>query len=148
MKPYDTDFMRFDADTNRYYITEAALVSHGIDLRGRLAASSVAAPEFIVNGLLSDTTDMLYAYIHQFNVDNEFQDKLIAEVPSMRKVIYSALLHQAVYVVKNGNLTLSIDDNERQKAIDMTAISELNRIIPELGVSILHQGRWNKCVTY
>ena len=38
--PYDNDFMIFDGVTGRGVITEKALLSRGVDIRARLAASS------------------------------------------------------------------------------------------------------------
>jgi hypothetical protein len=83
---------------------------------------------------------MIYDYIHDFNTSNERQDYLIASIEGARPLIQKAMLQQAIYILKVGNLSLSVDDNERRKAIDYSAIRTLNTTIRELGVPITYSG--------
>ena len=138
MKPYTDDLMRWDDATGRYYLTETALIRQGIDLRSRLGRS--ASPEYVINGLLNRTTALVYGYIHGHNINTQKQDALIAETPSMRDIIYNALLAQAVYVVYNGDLSISVKPEERENYMDITARTELARIMPEYGRNILYSG--------
>lgn len=112
MNPYTDDLMRWDESTGRYYLTETALIRQGIDLRSRLGRSP--SPEYVINGLLTRTTALVYGYIHEHNINTQKQDALIAETPSMRDIIYNALLAQAVYVVYNGDLSISVKPEERE----------------------------------
>lgn len=138
--PFDDELMRFDITTNQYVLTEKALLRRGIDLRSRLAQRKAVTPEDVINGLLTTTSDMIYAYIHDCNVDNARQDYMIAKIPSMRQIIYKAMLYQASYILTVGNLSLSADREKRAMAIDPTAIKILNTTIPELGVPITFAG--------
>lgn len=68
--PYDDDFMRFDEELNQYMLTEAALLSRGIDLRARLSETSTISPENVINNVLQTASDMIYQYIHAHNGNN------------------------------------------------------------------------------
>ena len=138
MKPYTDDLMRWDDATGRYYLTETALIRQGIDLRSRLGRST--SPEYVINGLLNRTTALVYGYIHGHNINTQKQDSLIAETPSMRDIIYNALLAQALYIIYNGDLSISVKPEERENYMDITARTELARIMPEHGRNILYSG--------
>ena len=105
--PYDDDFMIFDGVTGQYVITEKALLSRGIDIRARLAATSTVSPENVIETVVRTASEMIYQYIHGFNADNTAQDAIIAAFPPMRERMYRALLYQAVNVCNAGNLYLS-----------------------------------------
>lgn len=138
--PYNDDFMTFDLSVQQYILTEKALVSRGVDLRSRIAASNTVTPEGVIDNVLHLVSDMIYGYIHAFSADTKRQDYLIACVPSLRLILYNAMLYQAVYVWTNGNLLLSTNQEDREKAIDETAKQWLGRNVPELGCSILYVG--------
>lgn len=140
IKPYNDDLMYFDELSGHYVLREQALIRQGIDLRGRLANTKAENATYIINGLLQTASDMIYDYIHDFNTSNERQDYLIASIEGARPLIQKAMLQQAVYILKVGNLSLSVDDNERRKAIDYSAIRTLNTTIHELGVPITYSG--------
>lgn len=140
IKPYNDDLMYFDELSGHYVLREQALIRQGIDLRGRLASTKAENATYIINGLLQTASDMIYDYIHDFNTANERQDYLIASIEGARPLIQKAMLQQAIYILKVGNLSLSVDDNERRKAIDYSAIRTLNTTIRELGVPITYSG--------
>jgi len=132
--------MIFDEATCQYRLTEEALRRQGIDLRSRLARTRATSPEYIINGVLTTVSDMVYNYIHEFSVRNDCQDTVIANCEGARAVIERAMIKQALYVIFNGDLTLSVDDNVRSKAISPEAVSVLNKTIREIGSSILYTG--------
>lgn len=140
--PYDDDYMIFDEWSGHYILTEKALLSRGISFRSDLSETSSVSPEADIDGFLRLVSDMIYLYIHRCNDDNLLQDKIIATSPSARKIIYNAMIYQAVYVKFVGNLLLSTDEKERSKAYDVIAIDWLNQVIPELRRPITFRGRW------
>lgn len=139
--PYSDDYMRYDEITGRYILTEKALLERvGINLRARLARGSTVAPETVIENFNITVSDMIYEYIHEFNVDNARQDCLIAHIPTLRKIIFDAMKYQAIYVSAVGNLYLSAKAEERENAIDHIAKGKLNTVISEIGCSILYGG--------
>lgn len=140
IQPYSDELMRYDELTNMYYLTEQALILRGIDLRARLSMTNSPSPEYVINGLLETVSELIYNYIHEFSMNNEYQDKIINHIEQARSIVYKALLQQAVYMLKVGNLTLSVDENVRRHAIDTSAISTLSTTITEVGASILYRG--------
>lgn len=140
IQPYSDELMTWNEVDEMYYLTEEALIKRGIPLRSRLALSKASSPEYIINGLLETVSEMIYNYIHDFSANNKAQDCLIATVPSLRKIIYKALIQQAVYVLKVGNLSLSVEDSIRSKSIDMNAVRTLNTVVHELGIPITYTG--------
>lgn len=138
--PYDDDKMIFDPSVQQYVLTEQALLSRGVDIRAQLSATSGVSPEGVIENIVRLASDMIYGFIHEYSADNMAQDRLIACVPSLRPIIYNAMLYQAVYVYYNGNLSLSTNRDERNMAYDDTAKKWLGRTVPELGTSILYVG--------
>lgn len=143
IEPYTDENLRYDEKTKKYYLTEEALISQGIDIRMRIAEGNSTSPEYIINGFINRITAIIYAYIHKFNIDNKYQDFLITHIPSARDMIFNTLINQAIYTFKNGDLSLSTDENERSKAYDDVALSELNTDLYEIGCSILYTGAWH-----
>jgi hypothetical protein len=142
IEPYSDDLMRWDEVNKRYYITEAALVANGTNLRAKLTANRAADANAIINRILKQATVMIYGYIHGFNTNNEAQDNIIARVPSMRGIMYNALLFQAEYIAQRGILTRSLNAETRKLGVDESAKDELNRVIDELGIPITYAGRY------
>ncbi len=140
IKPYSDELMRYDELTNMYYLTEQALIRRGIDLRARLAMTNAPSPEYVITGLLETVSELIYNFIHQQSHNNCRQDEIINRVEQARSIVYKALLQQAVYMLKVGNLTLSVDENVRRHAIDTSAIATLSTTITEIGASILYRG--------
>ena len=140
IEPYSDELLKYDESTNKYYLTEQALIREGLPLRDRLAEGSAPSAEYIINGFLKRVTGVIYAYIHNYNADNEKQDYLISHLPSARTMIYNALINQAIYMYHNGDLTLSKDRTDKEAAFDTVALSELNRTLPEIQCSILYTG--------
>ena len=138
--PFNTDTMIFDDVTGQYILTEQALIRKGTFMRERIAKTRCPSPEYVINGILEDVSDMVYNYIHDFNNDNDRQDYIIANLNSARDIIEKAMTKQAEYVIKEGNLYLSLDENERSKAFSDQAHKILSRTIKEIGTSILYTG--------
>lgn len=141
-KPYDDDFMRFDKITHQYVLTEAALISKGIDIRARMAATATVSPENVIQTLVETVSDMIYQYIHDQSMDNDTQDWMIAHNPRLRLLIQRAMLAQAVHVINLGNLYLSSRAEDRENAINTVAKSLLDNVISCAGTSITYRGEW------
>ena len=141
ISPYTDDMMRYDQLSERYILTEQALVMNGTDLRARLTFNRTIDPTTVINRVLSRTSEMIYNYIHSFNSDNRRQDELIAHIPSLRSIIYNAMLAQAEYFIMNGDLSRSPDPEKRILAIDPTAKEYLNTVVREIGIPITYAGR-------
>ena len=141
IRPYSDDYLFYDENTNHYILTEKALVENvGVNLRERMAETSLVNPETVIKNFTRTVSDMIYQFIHEHNVDNSRQDYLIATVPELRKIIQKAMEYQAVYVLNVGNLYLSTKREERAAAIDYLAQSILGDTVPCLGISIIYGG--------
>lgn len=141
MEPYSDDNMTFDENVGQYVLTEKAIMENcAIDLRSRLTESGAISPDLIIGRLVRTVSDMVYGYIHKFNVNNPKQDRIIATVPSARTMIRRAMEYQAEHVMLVGNLTYSEKPEERQNAINELCKSVLETVLPELGRSILYSG--------
>lgn len=139
--PYSDDLMIYDEGTNKYYITEQALVQSGIDVRYRLAAGKCSNPDIVLRNFLRRVSFVIYNFIHTYSLYNSRQDNLIAKVPELRPILYNALTSQAQYMWTNGDLTMSTDERKRAMAIDIQAQEALNTAVRSLGNrSILYNG--------
>jgi hypothetical protein len=140
IEPYTDEYLKYDEMTGWYYITEKALISRGIDLRARLSRKKAISPEYVINGLITLASEMIYNYVHMFSFDNYKQDYFITHIEELRPVILRALLQQATYILRVGDAYLSKED--RDKAISPHAINTLNTTIRELGnLPITYSGR-------
>lgn len=140
-RPYSDDFLFYNEQTGHYELTEKALVEKaGVNLRARMADTSLITPEVAISNFTRTVSDMIYQFIHEHNVNNARQDFLIATVPELRQIIQKAMEYQAIYVLNVGNLYLSTKPEERAVAIDYLAQSVLNNTVPCLGISILYGG--------
>lgn len=142
INPFSDELMIWDEITNQYKLTETALIRRGIDIRGKLAKNKANSPEYVINGFIETVSDMIYNYLHQFAVDTNRQDCFMAQLQSFRPILYRALLQQAIYMRRNGQLDLSLDDNVRKNAISPQAIQTLNTTIAEIGTAITYRGVW------
>ena len=138
--PYSDDYMKFDELSNKYVLTEAALIANGINIRSRLSHNKMENSTSVINRVLKRVSELIYNYIHSFNNDNKTQDELIAHIPSLRNIIYNAMLNQAEYFLYKGDLSRSADRTLRMLAIDETAKEYLNTIVNEIGVPITYAG--------
>ena len=142
IQPYSDDLMTYDKRIGRYVLTEKALVINGIDLRARLSYNRTVDATNVINRVLTRVSEMIYNYIHSFNQDNKRQDEVIATIPSLRSIIYNAMINQAEYLLMNGDLSRSPEADVRRLAIDPGSIDYLNTVIPEYGIPITYSGRF------
>lgn len=141
-QPYDDEFMRFDKITHQYVLTNKALLSKGIDIRARMAATATVSPENVIDTLVETVSDMVYQYIHDQSMNNDGQDWLIAHNPRYRLIVQRAMLAQAVHVINLGNLYLSPNAADRENAINAVAKSLLDNVICCAGSAITYKGEW------
>ncbi len=138
--PYRDQYLTWDDFEERYFLTEEALKTNGMDIRARASRNKANAPEYVINGFVRVVSNHIYNFIHEHSANNCYQDKIISTIPSMRKIIYKALITQAIFVYKNGDWTLSPNEWERANYISPQARADLNTTITELGRSILYIG--------
>ena len=140
IQPYSDELMIWDDITNQYKLTEKALIMRGLDIRGKLARNKANSPEYVLNGFIDTVSEMIYNYLHQFSANNQAQDRIISGLASLRPILYRALLQQAIYMRRNGQLDINPDENLRKNAISPQSIQTLNTTVPELGVPITYTG--------
>ena len=143
--PYSDELMTYDAVTKRYILTEYALSSNGMTIRERLSRKRGTPVSEIINRLTRRISELVYNYIHQFNVANNAQDELIAKSETLRDIIYRAMVAQAEYLLMNGDLSRSVDREKRAVAIDFSAKDILTTVVPELGFPITYTGYIGGC---
>ena len=95
----------------------------------------------MIKRLLKLVSNHIYNFIHTYNVNTAKQDYYIATVPSLRKIIQTAMEEQFLFVSQVGDLSRSSDPQKRLQYIDEQAKMTLGQIVPELGRSILYTGR-------
>ena len=138
--PKTNELMYFDEERKRYILTETALIANGTDLRARLSYNRSSDPSAIINRHLKRVSDVIYNYVHSFSKDTEHQDELICQSPTLRRIMYDAMLAQSEYMLLVGDLSRSPKIAERELAIDESAKLFLNETVPELGTAITYAG--------
>lgn len=135
--PYSDEFMTFDLTKNRYVLTEKDLIENlGIDINQRLKNPNA------IKSLLNQISIQVYRFIHEHNINNAFQDFIIAKTCTGREVIRQAMEQQAIYFLTVGDLSRSADLSKRALWFDETAKEILFTNIPEIGTSLLYGGNF------
>lgn len=117
-RPYNDDYMVFDTLTGHYVLTERAIAERcAVDIRARLSDDKTVNADIVINKLCRTASDTIYSYIHSYSVHNKRQDCIIATVPNMRAVIQRAMEYQAEYILSNGDLFLSLENETQGKEI-------------------------------
>jgi hypothetical protein len=140
--PYSDELLIWDDASQKYYLTEESLIREGIDIRGRLARNKANSPEYVLNGFIKRVTSVVYAFIHKGQSRTDLQDYFIAVCPSLREKIRLALTNQALYMVRQGDLLLSIHEEERRNNMDSVAVDILNTKVEEINNPITYKGEW------
>lgn len=130
--------MRFDEMSNMFILTNEDFTMRGYNLEARLAATQATDATAQINGFFITVSEIVYEYIHDFNIANSLQDRILEKLESAQKILYRALMAQAVYMYQNGDLSLSVD--EADKAVSPRAKRELEVTIPEIGRAIVYTG--------
>lgn len=137
--PYDDDFMTFDESTKKYYLTENAIYQ-AVPGYESLIIQNNGNSSVLIKSITRRVSALVYNHIHKFSTNNDRQDMLIAKIPSLRKIIYEALLNQAVYMIAIGDASTSLKEGDRRLALDTVTEDILNTTVPELGVPITYCG--------
>lgn len=136
--PYSDDYMVFEPNSKRYILTEKDVSEYlAIDLTARLKNKN------LVNSLLNQVSLQVYRYIHQFNMNTQAQDYVIAKTCDGRRIIKEAMEQQLIYFLTNGDLSRSTDEYKRELWFDEVAKETLFQPIREIGTSICYSGRLN-----
>lgn len=139
--PYSDDFMTYDYTTHRYVLTAKGVEQNcGINLERYKTPNAVDA-------ILRQISAKIYAYIHDYNVNNDFQDYIIAKTETGRRIIKEAMEQQFIYESAVGNVDIILSADKRGFRIAPITESALLRIIPEIGTTILYTGNYRLCAT-
>lgn len=135
--PLTDEFMVYDYTTHRYVLTDKDVFENlGINLSARIKNPTA------VRSLLNQISAQVYDFIHEHNVNNRFQDFVIAVTESGRQIIKRAMEEQLKYVLMVGDLSRSTDREKRAMWFDMNAERELSQPICEVGCSVLYAGSY------
>ena len=139
--PYNDEFMIFNEEDNHYILTPECVSKRlGLSLEENVNERNAINQQVALNRVLRQVSNLVYSYIHQFNYRTNMQDLIISKVPSARKMIQDAMEEQLLYMSMKGDLSRSTDKDKRVLAIDETTKEICNRILPELGISVLYTG--------
>lgn len=128
-----SDYMVYNELTGRYRLTKDYAFELDSDIVNELKNPND------INTLLEEVSDDIYEFIHEYNVNNDLQDRILSHTIGGRKVLLLAMRKQLLYVCGVGDVSLFLDD-KRKYVVSDKAIKELENTIPEIGRSILYPG--------
>lgn len=121
-QPYDDEYMVFDEMTGQYVLTSKyALDTYGIDLFEGINDRNSVNAQIAVSAFLKRVSRLIYNFIHGYSLYDKRQDFLIAHNDHLRSVIQEAMGEQLLYMQEVGDLTRSVDKEERALVIDENA---------------------------
>lgn len=135
--PFTDEYMRYDTFSHRYILTEKYITE-------RFGTGFKSKNKNTLSLVLDRVSALVYGFIHEHN-DSAMQDYIIAKTFGGRNVILEAMSNQFAYMVLNGDLTASVDENKRSKYLDISAVQTLLKTIPEIGTNILYTGSLYYC---
>lgn len=148
--PYSDQSMEWNADKERYILTEYGVMNEtGIDMRKQINEALGDAAN-IIRFYLDNISLKIYQYIYSFAYNVGKIKHVLTYSPTARKMLYDAMIQQAVYFVTNGDVSQFAGVNMRtgavvgRKKLIQAAISPMaesiiiNSYIPELGTSIVN----------
>lgn len=139
--PYNDKYMVFDEIDGQYVLTPDCITERlGVDFLNTINERNGINPSALVDIFLRMVSDTVYGYIFRHSVHNERQKRLIACLPSGRKMIQRAMEYQFLYMRLNGVFLLSPDKAKQDVALSPLCISTLLTTLPEVGVNILYTG--------
>lgn len=145
--PFSDEFMTFDEVSNQYILTSACVQKRlGLSLSENVNERNAVNQQIAELRILRQVSNLIYSYIHKFNIRTDLQDYIIEKVPSARIMIQQAMEEQLLYMSMKGDLSRSTDKEKRELAIDETAKEICARVLPELGISILYTGNLERCL--
>lgn len=134
--PYNDNYMTFDKISHRYVLTEKdAFDNLAINLSERIPNENVR------KRVLRNISIEIYNFIHSHNINNEWQDYMIAKTESGRNIIKEAMEEQLIYFLTVGDPSRSLEVEQRKMGVDEKAKAILMQTIPEIGTTILYTGR-------
>ena len=140
--PLSDEYMIYNEQLRRYILTEKDVLENlGIDLPARLRCKNGSSNANSINALLNLASVHVYRFIHEHNVNNDWQDCVIANTQKGRQIIKEAMEQQLIYLLTIGDLSRSTDSTKRAFWFDDTARDILYQTIPEIGTTILYTGR-------
>lgn len=135
--PLSDQYMYYNFATHRYILTPKDVRDEmGVDLQAELRTDDVHQ----LQAFLRQISNMVYNYLHKFQKHTELQDFVIAKTEGGRNIIKRAMEQQALYVAMNGDLSRSLDRNERELAIDEQCKAILDELCPPLSVPLTYAG--------
>lgn len=139
--PSSDEYMRFDEAKGRYILTAKAILDGtGVNLSVRLNAKGSANEQATINGFLDRISSLTYRFIDGHAINVNLRHHIIACAPSARPIMKEAMISQALYVLTNGDLSLSSDKEKRAIWFDQTAEQILLTPLRETGYSLLYCG--------
>ncbi|MBP5466855.1 MAG: hypothetical protein J6Y43_04775, partial [Clostridia bacterium] len=106
--PYSDDYMTYDYTLHRYVLTEKDILDNfAINMTARFKNANT------VHTVLKQVSMQVYNYIHEYNVNTEIQDYIIAKTEKGREIIKQAMEQQLLYWLTVGDLTRSTDKDKR-----------------------------------
>ena len=118
MKPYNDNLLIYDYDTHRYLLNHEGSGEH-INI-----AKAYGSIENIKAQLRSIArTVYIYIYSHSHSNNRDFLEFMLATEPSLRKVLYEAMLSQLIADVESG-----VDSVKNQAGINFESGQSMDRI--------------------
>ena len=150
--PLTDEYMFYDFEEHRYILTPKYVLDKlGIDLKARLNKSGNVNDENIAGAILDQISREIYNEIYSHSVYNKEQEIIIAKTQGGRKIIQDAMREQVLYFLTNGDLSQysgvnvakgTVMENFYNRTISPNAKQTLTKIIPEVGISLVYQGKF------
>lgn len=140
IKPFDDEYLVFNKDKKRYVLTNKCILDElSINLNLRFNSNGFSNVTLAINAFLDRISLKIYTFIYKHN-NQQTLEWIISCCESARRIIKEAMKCQALYMLMVGDVSMSLNKDERDFSIDSMAKDILLQTVEETGTCLLYTG--------
>jgi hypothetical protein len=153
--PFDDLYMKYDYDKHQYVLTPKAVLDKLNEDLTKFSPANSANRERDAQIMLDNISDEIYNAIYENSGNYLVQEFVSAKCPSARNILMQAMLEQVKYFMFNGSISVYSGVDFKKNVVGESARSRilapntqriLDRVIKELGVSLMYQGQFTSLI--
>ena len=155
MYPHNDEYLKYDYDKHQYYLTPRAVLDKLNEDLTRFSPANSVNRERDAEIMCENISDEIYNAIYENSNNYLVQEFICAKCPSARNILMQAMLEQVKYFMFNGSISVysgvdfkknTVGESARSRILAPNAQRILDRVIQEVGVSLMYQGQFTSLI--
>lgn len=153
--PFDDLYMKYDYDKHQYILTPEAVSDKLNEDLTKFSPANSANRQRDAQIMCDNISDEIYNAIYENSANYLVQEFAAAKCPSARNILMLAMLEQVKYFMFNGSISVysgvdfkkyQVGESARSRILAPNAQRILDRVLPEMGVSLMYQGQFTSLI--